>query len=153
MAEDDIRQSCPICLGAQDPADMVGVLIERVFPQGIVPVALCRKCAYAIAEAVNATGEAAPEEVKDDTAKRDRGRARARESPMRLCIPPSVAHRLPRCGHSPFRVRRQCGGGAGTWGPIRGDLARFGGSRRQHDVRGALCWYPVKPWRLRISRD
>ncbi len=71
MADDDIRVSCPICLGAQDPADMVGALIERVFPAGIVTVELCRKCAYAIAGAVKATGEAAPEEVKDDTAKRD----------------------------------------------------------------------------------
>lgn len=66
MPKDDIRLTCPICLGAQDPEDMVTATVERAFPPGPTKVQICRRCATAIAKAVKDTGDLPPSEVTDE---------------------------------------------------------------------------------------
>ena len=65
---DSIAMTCPICLGVDDPESAIRVAIQRVIPPDSVEIALCRRCAHAIAKAVIAEDEAPPPEaVSDET--------------------------------------------------------------------------------------
>lgn len=52
--------TCPICLRADEPESMIGAVIERSLYKQTVRVKLCRDCAFAIAGAVQASGELPP---------------------------------------------------------------------------------------------
>lgn len=53
-------QTCPLCAAVDDPAGMVSVEIERVFPPASVMTLICRACAWAIYLAVSGDDDAAP---------------------------------------------------------------------------------------------
>lgn len=64
----DLATSCPLCLGTQDPADIVHAEIESTFPPGPRRIGVCRLCANAIAKAVKDTGDLPPVEVSNEQA-------------------------------------------------------------------------------------
>jgi hypothetical protein len=59
----DFGLSCPLCLVANDPADMLGVVIEHAIPVPSALVALCKRCVLAIVKTAMATELISPEEV------------------------------------------------------------------------------------------
>jgi hypothetical protein len=64
----DVAQTCPLCAAVDDPAGMLGVEIERVFPPASVMTLICRNCAVAITARWLAQDEAAPiQGVKDES--------------------------------------------------------------------------------------
>ena len=60
MANEIAVLTCPLCLRADEVDSMVAVVLEHAPHYQARRVALCRQCAFAIVEAVAASGEASP---------------------------------------------------------------------------------------------
>jgi hypothetical protein len=58
--------SCPLCLVANDPADMLGVVIAHAVPVPDALIGLCKRCVLAIVKAAMATELISPLEVFGD---------------------------------------------------------------------------------------
>lgn len=58
--------SCPLCLVANDPADMLGVVIEHAVPVPDALIGLCKRCVLAIVKTAMATELISPAEVFGD---------------------------------------------------------------------------------------
>ena len=62
----DFGLSCPLCLVANDPADMLGVVIEHAVPVPEALIGLCRRCVLAIVKSAMAGEFIQPAEVFGD---------------------------------------------------------------------------------------
>ena len=60
--------SCPLCLTANDPADMLGVAISHSVPVADALIGLCRRCVLAIVKSAMAAEFITPEEIFGDRA-------------------------------------------------------------------------------------
>ena len=58
--------SCPLCLVANDPADMLGVVIAHSRPVQLEPLGLCRRCVLEIVKSAMTAEFIEPEEVFGD---------------------------------------------------------------------------------------
>ena len=58
--------SCPLCLVANDPADMLGVVIAHAVPVPDALIGLCKRCVVAIVKTAMATELISPHEVFGD---------------------------------------------------------------------------------------
>jgi hypothetical protein len=58
--------SCPLCLVANDPADMLGVVIAHAVPVPEALIGLCKRCVVAIVKTAMATELISPAEVFGD---------------------------------------------------------------------------------------
>ena len=58
--------SCPLCLVANDPADMLGVVIAHAVPVPDALIGLCKRCVLAIVKTAMATELISPAEVFGD---------------------------------------------------------------------------------------
>ncbi len=68
MPHDLGATTCPLCLFAQDPDDMVHAEVDMAIPKGPGRVSVCRRCANAIAKSVKDTGDLPPVTVSDEPA-------------------------------------------------------------------------------------
>lgn len=59
----DAGLSCPLCLVANDPADMLGVVIAHAVPVPDALIGLCKRCVVAIVKTAMATELISPAEV------------------------------------------------------------------------------------------
>jgi hypothetical protein len=58
--------SCPLCLVANDPADMLGVVIAHSMPLQLEPMGLCRRCVLQIVKSAMTAEFIEPAEVFGD---------------------------------------------------------------------------------------
>lgn len=62
----DSALSCPLCLTANDPADMLGVVIMHAIPAAKEPIGLCKRCVLVIVKFAMAAEFISVEEVFPD---------------------------------------------------------------------------------------
>ena len=55
--------SCPLCLVANDPADMLGVVVAHAVPTPDALIGLCKRCVLAIVKTAMATELISPAEI------------------------------------------------------------------------------------------